>query len=183
MTSEWPKSTLRVARPPVAPRLGWRTWSSGLVTLLALLSLSACAGKASPGDSVHYRRSFSFYMATSVVGRYLQVQEVDYPRILEGAEWDLDDGLEMVDSDLSLAPTPVSWIEGGEKHTAKGVRLTVDVTVRVAEGAGPGWRGIRLRLPGLLSYGKTTGTGASFPGEGPGFTIHDGFTVAGVTVE
>ena len=132
---------------------------------------------------MHYERSFSFYMATAVVGQYVPVQEVDYSRILAGAEWELDDGLEMVESDLSLAPTKVSWTEGSTKYTADGARLAVDVTVKVAEDAEPGWRGIRLKLPGLLSYGQATRSGASFPGEGPGFTIHDGFTVAGVTVQ
>jgi hypothetical protein len=151
------------------------------VSLLALLVLTSCFGEALPGSTVRHRRSLSFYMATSASG-YVKMTEADYGRILAGAQWDLGEGLELVDADLSLSPTKVTWTEFDTKYTAEGAKLSADVRVKVAENAQPGWLGIRLQLPGLLSYGRATNSGASFPGEGPGFTIHDGFTVAGVTV-
>lgn len=159
----------------------WVAIASILLVLFGLLLLTGCAGQAAPGDTVEFKRSLDFYLSNGA-GGYLIVKEADYPRLLAGAKWVLDDGLSLVAEDISLSPAEVTWKVGNTQYTAQGAKLTVEVEVLVAEGAQPGWRGINLKLPGLPSRGAATGVSAVFPEYKLGIDINEGISIAGVTV-
>jgi hypothetical protein len=167
--------------------------TSALAILLALLLLPGCAGHAGPGDTVEYARTVAFYV-TSDGTSYVHLRESQFPEMLTGAEWTLDNDLELVDADLSLSPTEVSWTESGWEgqefvnttYSAQGGELRINVRVRVADDAQPGWSGIRLKLPGLVSYCEAAHGRAVFPDQ-PGFEtqreFEEGFVVAGVDIQ
>jgi hypothetical protein len=159
----------------------------GVLTLILAFTgfflLSGCTGQAIPGGTVKHKRSLDFYMSNGR-GGYAIIEEGNYPSILAGAAWILDDGLTLVEDDLTLSPTEVTWtsVDGRTKYTAQGVKLTVEVEVKVAEDAVPGWRGIRLILPGLQRFGQSRGVTAVFPeiNQLPG--VSEEISIAGVTV-
>ncbi len=159
----------------------WMSIVPILLGLLGLLLLTGCAGQAAPGGTVEFKRSLDFYLDNGA-GGYRIVKEADYPRLLAGANWVLDDGLSLVADDISMSPAEVTWTRGNTQFTAQGAKLTVEVEVLVAEDAQPGWRGIRLKLPGLPSRGAASGVSAVFPEFSQGSEIREGILIAGVTV-
>lgn len=159
----------------------WMVISPIVLVLFVLLLLTGCAGQAVPGGTVKFKRSLNFYMSNGA-GGYLVLQKQDYPKLLAGANWELGDGLSLVEDDLSLSPAEVTWTVGNTKYTAQGAKLTVEVEVVVAEDAQPGWRELRLKLPGLPGQGAATGSRAVFPEFSLGTDISEGISIAGVTV-
>ena len=159
----------------------WLAIAPILLVLFGLLLLTGCSGQAAPGNTVEHKRSLNFYLDNGA-GGYLKIREADYPRLLAGANWVLDDGLSLVADDLSLSPAEVTWTRGNMQYTAQGAKLTVEVEVLVAEDAQPGWLGIRLKLPGLPGGGIGTGVSAVFPEFSRGSHISEGLLIAGVTV-
>jgi hypothetical protein len=159
----------------------WVAFTPILLVLFGLLLLTGCAGQVAPGDTVEFKRSLDFYLSNGA-GGYRIIKEADYPRLLAGAKWVVDDGLSLVADDISLSPAEVTWTAGNTQYTAQGAKLTVEVEVLVAEDAQPGWRGINLKLPGLPSRGAATGVSAVFPDYKLGIDINEGISIAGVTV-
>ena len=157
------------------------TGSPILLLLIMLLFLVGCAGDVIPGESAEFRTSLDFYMDNGM-GGYVVINEEEYPTLLAGAEWVLDDGLELVEANLSLSPAEVTWTRFETKYTAQGASLTSAVQVRVSEDAKLGLQRIRLRLPGLQDFGSVTRSMASFPALSQGADISEGIPVAVFTV-
>ncbi len=133
------------------------------------------------GSTVKHKRSLNFYLDNGR-GGYIIIDEANYPAILAGPTWVLDEGLSIVEEDFSLSPAEVSWTQFDTKYTAQGVKLTVEVEVMVSEDAEPGWYAIKLKLPGLMNFSNSKGTTPVFPEFTQSQGISEGITIAGVTV-
>ncbi len=132
------------------------------------------------GSTVKHKRSLNFYLDNGR-GGYIIIDEANYPAILAGPTWVLDEGLSIVEEDFSLSPAEVSWTQFDTKYTAQGVKLTVEVEVMVSEDAEPGWYAIKLKLPGLMNFSNSKERHLC-SGVHSSQGISEGITIAGVTV-
>ena len=155
-----------------------------ILTCVAVLALAGCSGPPSVdrGGTVEIARKMDFYFLKGwtpnrngqLVPEYVLVpaDSEDAQSLLKGVEWEMDDCLAIVNSQVDIPPSNprISWKkqiaqDTYERYHVDGLRIDAQATLSAGQECTPGDYPIVLKMPALGIAAEFLDAGVYFPGK------------------